>query len=840
MKARQSLLFHRTVLLVSIAITTGLQAQDTGFLQTDGGPYDYNDTANWVDGTINGIWDDSLTLVATQTATFDTPTNLGTGLEFLYDGNSNVTLAGSGAAQTITLGGDITVDPVQNRVISIGTTSASSGLNVDLDGDRTFSVAGSKALYFYNSITGGDIVMQGTTITSSGTIRFSRDDGAAPSSDITVRDKLILYFDNSVSGGVGTTRASSITLQSGAEVYNWGNNGADSTNVIANALTTDGANQIGTVSSGGLNTVSLRNAGAHTLLQVGELVRKDRGTLFVRGTNLGANTIASATAGDTSFEVTGAAPSLVGGGGIAASTNISIIPWAVGATSYGSGSPSTFLTCTAAEGIRPLDTSTEFTSTIGAASTDNVRLTDTADTAISGDQTVNSLILSGQGGSISGSDPADTLTVTSGAVLMTRTTGASSPINVNLDFGGAEGIIGYVRGDTVNGAIAGTGGLTVHGNRTDESLRFLSASCTYTGDTYVLGNMMVDDSVLPSGGRTGDVYVYGNLQLEVSGYTGTINGLFGTGTVKYGNSGSSSLAIGDNDADADFAGSIIANSNLAVSKIGTGTQTLSGENDYDGSTTVSEGTLLVNGIIDSAATVTVDSGATLGGTGTITAPISAAGTVAPGASVGMLTTGDATLTGTLAIEVDGAGADQLLSTGAVDVSAATLDVTEIGAGFTLASYVIAEGTSITGPFLSVPSGYEVNIVSGGAGQQAVLTSTGGGGGYAAWAATNVGGETADLDFNNDGVGNGIAYFMDDSGLISLPGVVGGAVAWTNGGNIDSSAYGSEFVVQTSDDLVVWDDIEDIDPNLTNTAGSVSYTLPTGETKIFVRLKVSPN
>ncbi|MCP5546869.1 MAG: hypothetical protein H7A50_05785 [Akkermansiaceae bacterium] len=838
MKARFPCFLFRSALLSTIVLSTGLRAQDTGFLQIDAGPYDYNDTANWVDGTINGIWDDSLTLTASQTATFDAPTNLGTGLEFLYDGGANVTLAGSGGAQTITLGGDITVNTVQNRTIYVGTTSAGSAIDVNLGGDRAFHVAGSKALYFYNSITNGDILMQGISDTSAGSIRFERDSGTAVDSDITVRDRLVLYFDNSATG-IGATRANSLTLQSGGELFNWGNNSMNSVNVVTGALTVDGDYKIGSFSSNALNTVSLRNAGAHSLLQVGDIVRKDHGILFLRGTNLGSNTIASATGGDTSFTTLGSAPTLTGGGGTAGDPNISILPWAVGATSY-SSAPTTFLTYTAAEGFRPLNVSTEFSTTIGVDPTENVRLVDAADTAISGDETVNSLILSGQGGSISGSAPEDTLTVTSGAVLLTRTTGASSPINVNLDFGSAEGLMGYVRGDTVNGAIAGSGGLTVFGNRTDENLRFLSASCTYTGDTHVLGNMMVDDGVLPSGGRTGNVHVSGNLQLDVSGYNGTINGLFGNGTVKYGNSGSSSLTFGDNDATADFAGSIISNSNLKLYKIGTGTQTLSGENLNNNTTAVNEGTLLVNGSLGSTSTVTVDSGATLGGTGTIAGPINAAGTVAPGASVGTLTTGDATLTGNLAIEVDGAGADKLLSTGAIDITNATLDVTEIGAGFTLASYVIAEGTTITGPFLSVPSGYEVNIVSGGVGEQAVLTSTGGPSGYASWASTNVGGQEPSEDFNGDGVSNGIAYFMDDTGAITLPGIVGGAVAWTNGGNISSSAYGSEFLVQTSDDLVVWDDIEDTDPNLTNTAGSVSYSLPTGETKIFVRLKVAPN
>jgi sulfatase modifying factor 1 len=111
--------------------------------------------------------------------------------------------------------------------------------------------------------------------------------------------------------------------------------------------------------------------------------------------------------------------------------------------------------------------------------------------------------------------------------------------------------------------------------------------------------------------------------------------------------------------------------------------------------------------------------------------------------------------------------------------------------------------------------------------------------YDTWAAAQVppvtGGPSGDS--NNDGVANGVAYFMKDAGLLTNPGIVGGSVTWTNGGNIPSDQYGTQFVVQTSSDLQNW-----IVPTtgVVNQAGSVSYTLPTGEAKIFVRLKVTPN
>ena len=113
--------------------------------------------------------------------------------------------------------------------------------------------------------------------------------------------------------------------------------------------------------------------------------------------------------------------------------------------------------------------------------------------------------------------------------------------------------------------------------------------------------------------------------------------------------------------------------------------------------------------------------------------------------------------------------------------------------------------------------------------------------YASWATANgvTGGENGDS--NQDGVPNGIAYFMGVTGSASIPGPdAGRKVTWTNGGNIPSSAYGTQFVVKTSTDLVTWTPVAGVDPNLSNTAGSVSFTLPPGADKLFVRLVVTPN
>jgi hypothetical protein len=109
---------------------------------------------------------------------------------------------------------------------------------------------------------------------------------------------------------------------------------------------------------------------------------------------------------------------------------------------------------------------------------------------------------------------------------------------------------------------------------------------------------------------------------------------------------------------------------------------------------------------------------------------------------------------------------------------------------------------------------------------------GSGDSYADWAATNAPGQTPDQDYNNDGVANGVAYFMGATGLATNPGVVDGMVSWPM-----SATFSGTYEVQTSPDLSKWTPV-DLQP--TPVDGSLTYTLPTDAGKLFVRLLVMPN
>jgi hypothetical protein len=149
----------------------------------------------------------------------------------------------------------------------------------------------------------------------------------------------------------------------------------------------------------------------------------------------------------------------------------------------------------------------------------------------------------------------------------------------------------------------------------------------------------------------------------------------------------------------------------------TGSTVLLAANTYSGGTTVTGGLLLVNNTNGSGTgtgSVSVGAAGRLGGTGTISGAVTNSGTIAPGASVGTLTTGSDVTMSTdshLAIELSGASADKLVVGGDLDLSSNEfLDVTGSGAGpWVIATYLGAR----TGTFNSVTSGYLVDYTTPG-------------------------------------------------------------------------------------------------------------------------------
>jgi len=165
-----------------------------------------------------------------------------------------------------------------------------------------------------------------------------------------------------------------------------------------------------------------------------------------------------------------------------------------------------------------------------------------------------------------------------------------------------------------NVVIAGTNGFK--GPDTQDGVLALGATNTYTGDTVITRNILKINAygAIPSGAGYGNVILSatngnpGNTsKLDLNTFSSTINGLnsifdpdaypsypnpplvYSTST-----SGTVTLTVGAGDANGEFGGDIQDGGNgshVALTKIGTGTQSLTNVNDYTGPTTISAGTL---------------------------------------------------------------------------------------------------------------------------------------------------------------------------------------------------------------------------------------------------------
>jgi len=178
-------------------------------------------------------------------------------------------------------------------------------------------------------------------------------------------------------------------------------------------------------------------------------------------------------------------------------------------------------------------------------------------------------------------------------------------------------------------------------------------------------------------------------------YTGSTTITSGTLMIGQGNPGepgsilsslvnNSGALVFNRVEDLTYAGAVSGPG--MMTKQAAGKQVLTGTHTYTGVTTVSAGTLLVNGVIGtSAVTVT---GGTLGGNGLIQGPVSIqpAGRLAPGTSIGVLTISNSlTLSGVTVMELNPAAGTNDLVRG--------LTVVTFGGSLTLSNAAGAIATS---------------------------------------------------------------------------------------------------------------------------------------------------
>jgi autotransporter-associated beta strand protein len=323
-------------------------------------------------------------------------------------------------------------------------------------------------------------------------------------------------------------------------------------------------------------------------------------------------------------------------------------------------------------------------------------------------------------------------------------TGNTLDISDRLNPLGAGGGIFDTNGNDVTFAsvISGAGQLTKDG----AGALTLTGVNTYTGGTLVLGGELV----VTLDGLPGDVEVgSGAFIVFDQNPDGTFTGLVsGAGGVRYNGEGTITLAAvqtytGETEVNAGAllaTAAILEDRDISLSagaglilnqtdtgiyagelsgaggflKLGSGTLEITGANTYSGPTLVNAGGLLVNGSLGDT-TVTVGSGAFLGGSGTIAGDvvIQSGGFLRPGNSPGILTVGSLLLNaGSFTeMEINGPGVagtdyDQIRVTGEATLGG-TLEIL-LGGGYVPQagdSFVLIDADTIT-------AGSDFDVING--------------------------------------------------------------------------------------------------------------------------------
>ncbi len=331
----------------------------------------------------------------------------------------------------------------------------------------------------------------------------------------------------------------------------------------------------------------------------------------------------------------------------------------------------------------------------------------------------------GSNGSISVTDVGSTWTAAGSFFIGNAGTGSLQVLNGGVASTTGNGYLGFSTGAVGNAVVDGAGSrwgmageLNIGGN---------SAGTGGTGKLKIQNGGIVN----ATGGT--NLYNTGTLELaNATTFTGELRSYGGlirtTGTTTLANevrlnSGGVNVVTNTPAATTTFSGNIIGTGGLTKNAdiggtLGQGTLILSGNNSYSGPTTVNAGRLLVNGI--NASSVLVNAGM-IGGNGVINNAVVVGnnnGTqdaiIAPGTSIGTLTTGDLTLNSDAMLEFE-LDSDNLIADLIDVLGTVSLDADSFFSFADLGTGELAEGQSfvvINNDGLDLIDGEFQNIAEG--------------------------------------------------------------------------------------------------------------------------------
>ena len=456
---------------------------------------------------------------------------------------------------------------------AINLVNTTGSTNTNLTASATF--AGNSVDILAGTITIASRAPTATanTATTSGTLTF--DTGTLTATTVTLANRGGSFLTTgSVTGNLtigGTTSGTTATFTT----VNMSTN--------STSAATSSGNAISTLDISGQGTVAITTLAMGALSVSGATATSGtQATLNIAGT--GAVNITTLNMGVSTLSGTSAT------GGTSAVMNINGSTTTIGTLNMAVNS------ATVAATLATTDTATINLNSGVLRVTGNLTMGNTTVNALNAVN--NTIIISGGtltvDGNIAATNGAGTetsiLTLNGGILDMTGgTIGASGNLvtTFNLQQGTLKNLVDFNAGAALVKSTTGT--------------LILDGTNAYAGDTtFAAGGGTIQlgtNNVLPDGSGKGNL-VTTNGTVNMNGFSDTVNGLSGTGTVdNLATNTTSTLTVGGNNAASTFSGLLQntgTNSFLALAKTGTGTFILNTANTFTGGVTISNGVIQVD------------------------------------------------------------------------------------------------------------------------------------------------------------------------------------------------------------------------------------------------------
>ncbi len=502
-------------------------------------------------------------------------------------GNNNWSTGANTFPGTTSIAGTPANADVATFAVNSSTNAVTLAADLNVAG-ITFGAAATPLNAFTIGTTGGSKLF----LTSAGTIQYLADTSAATTQTINAP----LVFGGGSSAVTYTIRNDNATATNLLNIGGALSGGTTNTTTLTLAGANAGNNTVsGLISNGSSSSLSISKTSASSVWVLG-----NSSNSFTGGVQIGGGTLSVANIGNATFAS-------------ALGTNGTI---KIGSLTTGAGILLYTGTTETSDKVINLAATTTGGATIDQSGTGLLKFT--SDMTNAG--TTKTVTL--QGSTAGTGEFAGKIVDGTGATSVNKAgTGTWTLSGVNAFTGGVQisgGVLSVANIGNAGAASAlGTSGTIKIGG----AGAGLGSTLLYTGVTGETSNKVINLASPSTGDATID-------QSGTSGVLKFTSDMTNAGTTK------TVTLKGSTAGTGEFAGKIVDGTGAtSVTKAGTGAWTLSGSNAYTGTTTVTLGTLLVNGAQTNAGAFSVSSGGTLGGKGTIATASNAGVTFANGAAL---------------------------------------------------------------------------------------------------------------------------------------------------------------------------------------------------------------